>query len=403
MSLTELKLRALKAKPVAGKYADTEGLFLRVRPAGGMYWQWRIRTPAGENVVSYGTYPDVALAEARERHRDARRQRRDGINPNEAKKAAKIALIADAASSFEAVTREWFATKKDEWAPSYGDKIIRRMEVDLFPYIGRKPISEVDAPTLLTVLRKIEARGAIETAHRALENCGQVFRYAVATGRIKADPARDLKGALRRPVVKHFAAITDPAKLGGLLRAMHGYSGTTVVRAALQLAPMLMLRPGELRFARWEEFDLDTATWSIASERMKRQRSAKQHGDAHTVPLPTQAVVILRDLYPLTGPTGLVFRGERDHERAMSENTVNAALRRMGFDTQTDATGHGFRATARTILDERLGFDRAVIEAQLAHSVTDSLGRAYNRTDFMEQRRKMLQAWANYLDALANS
>jgi len=364
---------------------------------------WSIRTPAGENVVSYGTYPDVALAEARERHRDARRQRRDGINPNEAKKAAKIALIADAASSFEAVTREWFATKKDEWAPSYGDKIIRRMEVDLFPYIGRKPISEVDAPTLLTVLRKIEARGAIETAHRALENCGQVFRYAVATGRIKADPARDLKGALRRPVVKHFAAITDPAKLGGLLRAMHGYSGTTVVRAALQLAPMLMLRPGELRFARWEEFDLDTATWSIASERMKRQRSAKQHGDAHTVPLPTQAVVILRDLYPLTGPTGLVFRGERDHERAMSENTVNAALRRMGFDTQTDATGHGFRATARTILDERLGFDRAVIEAQLAHSVTDSLGRAYNRTDFMEQRRKMLQAWANYLDALANS
>ena len=202
MSLTELKLRALKAKPVAGKYADTEGLFLRVRPAGGMYWQWRIRTPAGEHVVSYGTYPDVGLAEARERHRGARRRRRDGINPNEAKKAAKIALVADAASSFEAVTREWFATKKDEWAPSYGDKIIRRMEVDLFPYTGRKPISEVDAPTLLTVLRKIEARGAVETAHRALENCGQVFRYAVATGRIKADPARDLKGALRRPVVK---------------------------------------------------------------------------------------------------------------------------------------------------------------------------------------------------------
>ena len=400
MPLTELKLRALKAKPVPGKYSDSDGLFVRVTHKGGIYWQWRIRTPAGENVVSYGAYPDVGLAEARDRHRAARRQRRDGVNPNEAKKALKLAQLTDATSSFEAVTREWFATKKDEWSPSYGDKILRRMEVDLFPFVGRRPIAEIDAPTLLTVLRKIEARGAIETAHRALENCGQVLRYAVATGRIKADPARDLKGALRKPIVKHFAAITDPAKLAGLLRAIHGYSGTPVVRTALQLAPILMLRPGELRFARWEEFDLDAATWTVAPDRMKRQRAGKMHGAPHTVPLPTQVVTILRDLLPLTGPSGLVFRGERDHERAMSENTVNAAIRRMGYDTQTDITGHGFRATARTILDERLGIDRAVIEAQLAHSVADSLGRAYNRTEFLAQRRMMLQAWADYLDVL---
>ncbi|MDM0053669.1 integrase arm-type DNA-binding domain-containing protein [Variovorax sp. J22R115] len=400
MALKELKLRALKAKPEAGKYADGDGLYVRVTAKGGMYWQWRIKTPTGETIVSYGAYPDVGLAEARERHRDARRQRRDGINPNESKKAAKLAREVDAASSFEVVTREWFANKKDEWAPSYGDKILRRMEVDVFPFVGRTPIAEIGAPALLTILRRIEARGAIETAHRALENCGQVFRYAVATGRIKSDPTRDLKGALRKPVVKHFAAITNPVKLAGLLRAIHGYAGTPVVRTALQLAPMLMLRPGELRFARWEEFDLDAATWTIAPARMKRGRAGKLHGDPHTVPLPTQAVTILRDLYPLTGQTGLVFRGERNQERAMSENTVNAAIRRMGFDTQTDATGHGFRATARTILDERLGFDRPVIEAQLAHSVTDSLGRAYNRTEFMEQRRKMLQSWADYLEQL---
>ncbi|WP_218510853.1 integrase arm-type DNA-binding domain-containing protein [Variovorax sp. dw_308] len=405
MALTELKLRALKAKPAPGKHTDGDGLYLRITPAGGMYWQWRIRTSNGETVVSYGSYPEVTLAEAREKHMDARRQKRSGINPNEAKKAAKLAAMVSGASNFEAVTREWFATRKDEWAPSYGDKIMRRMEVDLFPYLGRLPIADIDAPTLLAVLRKIESRGAIETAHRALENCGQVFRYGIATGRLRADPSRDLKGALRKPVVKHMAAVTDLDDLAALLRALHGYSGTPVVRAALQLAPMLMLRPGELRFARWEEMNLDVATWTIPPGRMKRQRAGKLHGDPHIVPLPSQAVDLLRDLQPLTGSTGLglVFRGERDHERAMSENTVNAALRRLGYDTQKEVTGHGFRATARTILDEHLGFDRAVIEAQLAHSVADSLGRAYNRTEFLKQRREMLQAWADYLDRLRSA
>lgn len=398
MSLTDTKLRHLLAKPLPGKYGDRDGLFIRVTAAGGMYWQWRIRTPRGETTVSYGKYPEISLLEVREKHMETRKQVREGINPNDAKRQTKLKREHAAATTFEAVAHEWYEIKRGEWAPSYGDKIMRRFEVDVFPYIGRLPINEIDPPTLLSVLRRIERRGAIETAHRAMENCGQVFRYGVATGRLISDPTRDLRDVLKKPSVKHMAAITEPVKLGELLRAIDGYAGTHIVRTALQLAPMLMLRPGELRFAQWSEFDLDAATWVIAPERMKRRKDGKEKGEPHIVPLPRQAVALLQDLHPLTGPNGYVFRGERDHERAMSENTVNAALRRMGYDTQKDVTGHGFRATARTILDERLGFDRAAIEAQLAHSVQDSLGRAYNRTQFLEQRRTMLQAWADYLE-----
>ena len=399
MPLSDKKLQSLKKAPVAGKHVDTDGLFLKITPAGGLYWQWRLRTPK-ETLVSYGSYPEVSLAEARDRHRKARALRRDGVQPNDAKRDAKLALRFSADNSFELVATEWYETKRGEWAASYGDKIMTRFCNDVFPFIGTTAINTILPPALLTLLRKIEARGAIETAHRALENIGQVFRYAVVTGRIQSDPSRDLKGALKKPTVRHMAAITEPAELGGLLRAIDGYAGTYVVRAALQLAPMLMLRPGELRFAKWEEFDLDGSLWSIPAIRMKRQKDGKLNGDAHLVPLPRQAVAVLRDLAQLTGPSGLVFRGERDHERAMSENTVNAALRRMGYDTATTMTGHGFRATARTILDEVLGWKKDVIEAQLAHAVSDSLGRAYNRTEFREQRRKMLQAWADYLDGL---
>lgn len=399
MPLSDKKLQSLKKAPVAGKHVDTDGLFLKITPAGGLYWQWRLRTPK-ETLVSYGSYPEVSLAEARDRHRKARALRRDGVQPNDAKRDAKLALRFSADNSFELVATEWYETKRGEWAASYGDKIMTRFCNDVFPFIGTTAINTILPPALLTLLRKIEARGAIETAHRALENIGQVFRYAVVTGRIQSDPSRDLKGALKKPTVRHMAAITEPAELGGLLRAIDGYAGTYVVRAALQLAPMLMLRPGELRFAKWEEFDLDGSLWSIPAIRMKRQKDGKLNGDAHLVPLPRQAVAVLRDLAQLTGPSGLVFRGERDHERAMSENTVNAALRRMGYDTAATMTGHGFRATARTILDEVLGWKKDVIEAQLAHAVSDSLGRAYNRTEFREQRRKMLQAWADYLDGL---
>lgn len=279
--LNDLRLKALKTNPEPGKHGDRDGLYIRVDAKGAMRWQWRIRTVKGETIVSYGVYPEVGLAEARSRHKAARAQMRDGINPTEAKRAAKLVQAFQAANSFEAVTREWFATRKEEWAPSYAEKVIRRMEADMFPYIGAKPIEDITAPILLHCLRKIEARGAIETAHRALESCGQVMRYAVATGRMSSDTSRDLKGALRKPMVKHMAAVTDLDELGALLRAIYGYAGTPVVRTALQLAPMLLLRPGELRFARWEEIDLEAATWTIPPERMKRQRAGKLHGDPH--------------------------------------------------------------------------------------------------------------------------
>jgi integrase len=303
------------------------------------------------------------------------------------------------ANNFEAVAREWFAARRDEWSASYGDKVLRRLEVDVFPYIGRSPIAGITPPQLLAVMRRIESRGVVETAHRALESCGQVFRYAVATGRAPSSPARDLKGALKRPDPNHFPAIVDPALLGQLLRAREAYAGTPVVRAALQLAPMLMLRPGELRFADWREFDLDAAVWTVPPARMKRVKRDKLNGEPHVVPLPTQAVALLRELYELTGPTGFVFRGERHHDRAMSNNTVNAALRAMGFPKE-EVVGHGFRATARTMQRERLGIAAEVSEAQLAHTVRDPLGRAYNRAQFADERCAMLQAWADCLDAL---
>lgn len=398
MPLTEVKLRTMRAAPTAGKHGDKDGLYVRIDAKGAMRWQWRIRTPKGENIVSYGVYPEVGLAEARERHRTARQQIREGINPNEAKREAKTEQ-APVSNAFEAVAREWFDTRRQDWSDSYGEKIMRRLEVDVFPYIGEQAADSVTPPQLLSVLRRIEARGVVETAHRALENCGQVFRFAIAIGKAERNPAADLKDALRKPTVKHFPAITEPKRLGELLRACANYQGTPVVRAALALAPMLLLRPGELRFAVWDEFDLNAATWTVPAMRMKREKAGKLHGQPHIVALPTQAVAILRDLHFLTGRSPYVFRGERHHHRAMSENTVNAALRAMGFPGD-EVTGHGFRATARTMLAERLGLPIEVVEAQLAHSVKDSLGRAYNRTEYLKQRRQMLQTWADYLDQL---
>lgn len=269
----------------------------------------------------------------------------------------------------------------------------------MFPYIGADPITLVTPPRLLEVLRRVEARGVVETAHRALENCSQVFRYAVAIGKAESNPARDLKDALKKPMVKHFPAVTDPKRLGELLRACDGYKGTHVVRAALGLMPMVLLRPGELRQARWDEFDLDAGVWTVPAARMKREKAGKLFGKPHVVPLARQAVVLLRDLQALTGASPYVFRGERHHDRPMSDAAVNAALRAMGFSAD-EVTGHGFRATARTMLAERLGVPEPVIEAQLAHSVRDSLGRAYNRTEFQIERVAMMQKWADYLDQL---
>lgn len=409
---SDTTLRNIKPGDPRKRLSDGEGLYLLLFVKGGAHgWRLDYTIHGKRKTLSLGTYPDTGLKAARARADQARELVAAGTDPSDKRKEAS-ALHAQAreasqreaaglptAGSFEEVAREWFANRRDEWAPSYGDKIIRRLEVDVFPWLGREHVGSITPPQLLDVLRKIEARGVIETAHRALENCGQVFRYAVATGRALSNPARDLKDAMKKPAVKHFPAITDPVRLGELLRACHGYQGTHVVRAALQLVPLLLLRPGELRHAHWSEFDLDAAVWTVPAARMKREKRGKLHGKPHIVPLPWQALDTLRELHTLTGGGEYVFRGERHHDRPMSENTVNAALRAMGFGAD-EVVGHGFRATARTMMAERLGLPEAVIEAQLAHSVRDSLGRAYNRTEFEAQRLDLMQQWADYLDKL---
>lgn len=405
-------IKTIKPGDPRKRLADGDGLYLLLFVKGGSHgWRLDYAIHGLRKTLSLGTYPDTGLALARRKASDARKLLSDGIDPSDARKAGKTQAeeqreadrLADAgmpaANSFEAVAREWHATRRSEWADSYADKVLARQVADVFPYIGRRPIAEITAPELLDVLRKIEARGVIETAHRAHETCSQVFRYAVGAGLAASDPARDLKGLLRKPQAQHFPAIVKPERLAELLRACDGYTGTPVVRTALRLAPMLLLRPGELRHAEWAEIDLDAAEWNVPAARMKREKAGKLNGAPHLVPLPRQAVEALRDLGRLTGTGKMVFRGERHHERPMSENTVNAALRAMGFPAD-EVTGHGFRATARTMLAERLNVAESVIEAQLAHSVKDSLGRAYNRTEFIEQRRTMLQTWADYLERL---
>lgn len=405
-------IKAIKPGDPRQRLNDGDGLFLLLFVKGGSHgWRFAYTINGRRKLLSLGTYPDTSLALARRKADEARRLVSAGVDPSEHRKAAKVATLqqleeerrADSGlppvGSFEAVAREWFEARRGDWADTYSSKILDRLVADIFPYIGRRPVGQVTPPELLAALRRIEVRGAIETAHRARENCSQVFRYAVAAGLAERDPAQDLRDALRKPVVKHFPAITRPERLSDLLRAIDGYAGTAVVRAALQLAPMLLLRPGELRHAHWAEIDLDGATWTVPAHRMKREKTGKREGPPHVVPLATQAVQVLAALQPLTGTGALVFRGERHHDRPMSENTVNAALRAMGFPAE-EVTGHGFRATARTMLAERLGVEESVIEAQLAHSVKDSLGRAYNRTEFMAQRRTMMQSWADYLDRL---
>jgi integrase len=409
---SDATIKAVRPGDSRKRLNDGDGLYLLLFVKGGAHaWRFDYSFHGRRKTISLGTYPDTSLALARRKADQARQLVAEDIDPSQKRKAEKEswvqARIADEREaqglppidSFEAVAREWYVVKKDGWSPSYGERIIARLENDVFPYIGKVPVAEVTPPLLLEVMRRIEARGVLETAHRALQDCSQALRYAVATGKAPSNPARDLKGAMRRPMAKHFPAITDPKRLGELLRAMDNYAATAVVRAALKLAPMVLLRPGELRFAEWPEIDLDAAMWTVPAIRMKRELRQKLHGAPHLVPLPRQAVETLRELHPLTGHAKMVFRGERHHDRAMSENTINAALRAMGFSAD-EVTGHGFRATARTMLQEHLGFDPDVIEAQLAHAVRDNLGRAYNRTEFIEQRRKMLQAWADYLDQL---
>jgi integrase len=392
MPLTNTEIRNAKPRSKPYKLTDEKGLFLLITPSGGKWWRLKYRFGGKEKLLSLGVFPDVGAKYARERRDEARKLLAQGIDPSQHRKLQKRAKQDRAANSFETVAREWFAKHVPGWAPGHSSKIIQRFERDVFPWLGDRPIAEIAAPELLIVLRRIEARGALDTAHRAFQTCGQVFRYAVATGRAMRDPTADLRGALPPVKGKHFAAITEPAELGALLRAINGFNGTLVVKCALRLIPMVFVRPGELRQAEWVEFDFDHAEWNIPAEKTKLRRP-------HLVPLSSQAVAILRELYPLTGGGCYVFPGGRDAKRPMSDAALNAALRRMGF-TQAEVTIHGFRATARTLLHEKLNFDPNVIEHQLAHRVSDPLGAAYNRTKFIRERRKMMQAWANYLDNL---
>ncbi len=390
MSLTTTAVRNARPGEKPIKLFDGGGLFLLISPAGGKWWRLKYRFDGKEKLLSLGIFPDVGLKEARERRDEARKQLAADVDPSEHRKAVKSAKSLRAANSFEVIAREWMAKYTPNWAESHSSKVSARLEKDVFPWIGGRPIADITAPEVLSVLRRIESRGALDTAHRALQNCGQVFRYAVATGSATRDPCGDLRGALPPSKHVHFASITEPDRVAELLRAIEGFRGTFIVQCALRLAPMFFVRPGELRKALWLDFDLEKAEWRYLVTKTKTE---------HLVPLATQAVETLKELRKLTGMRAHVFPG-RDPHKPMSDAAVNAALRRMDYDTKTEITGHGFRAMARTILHQDLGVAPEIIEHQLAHRVPDNLGAAYNRTKFLKERRVMMQQWADYLDAL---
>ena len=415
-NLTDKAIKAaLKAAGLAGKpkrISDGAGLYLEARPTGAGWWRVRYRSGGKEGMLSLGTYPDISLNTARARRDESRQSLAAGIDPSDARKAEKSAAAARAEAktladagmpgvgTFEHVARDWLATVHEaKVSAGHAERTRIRFEQDAFPWLGRRAIAAIEAPELLACLRRVTARGAIETARRLKDACGQVFRYAVATGECTRNPAADLRDALPPVPTRHLAAIVDPKGAAELLRAMGDYAGHPVTRAALALSALLFLRPGELRQLEWTWVDLDGATLTIPAALMKRRRDEKANGAPHLVPLAPQAVAIFEDLRPLTGHGRYVFPSLLTGERPMSENTVNVALRRMGFDRET-ATAHGFRAMARTMAAERLGVDPQVIEAQLAHTVPDALGRAYNRTTFAEQRRELMTKWADYLDRL---
>jgi integrase len=392
MALTATAVKQAKSTEKQYKLFDGRGLFLLVHPNGSKYWRFKYRYAGKEKLLSLGVYPDVTLANARERHQQARETVANGIDPGEVLKVKKLTRHLATADTFEALAREWFNVKMCDKSKSHQDRTMRALEKDLFPVLGSRPVSSITPPELLAALRRIEARGAIETAHRAKQTAGQIFRYGVATGRAERDPSADLKGALKNPDKKHLASITNPAEVGRLMLAIDGFRGTAAVRAALRLSPLLFQRPGEIRHMEWSEIDWEAKRWEIPAEKMKMRQP-------HIVPLSQQALEILEELHPLTGRGKYVFPSARGTSRCLSENGVRTALRAMGYDNDT-MTPHGFRAMARTLLDEVLDFRVDWIEHQLAHAVRDPNGRAYNRTAHLEGRAKMMQGWADYLDGL---
>ena len=392
MSLTDTIVRHAKPQAKPYKLYDADGLFLIITPSGGKWWRFKFRFGGKEKLLSLGIYPEVTLKEARVRRDLERKNIAFDIDPAVNRKIVKLTKAESNHNTFEVVAREWFERRSTIWAETHSSKIIRRLELDIFPWLGSRAIAEIKAPELLGVIRRIESRGAVDTAHRALQNCGQIFRYAVATGRAERDCSADLRGALTPVRGGHFAAITDPKAIGGLLRAIDAYNGNFVTRSALQLAALVFVRPGELRKAQWAEINLEAAQWNIPADRMKMR-------EAHLVPLSRQAIKVFEELKPLTGKSRYVFPSSISNQRPMSDNAILGALRRMGI-SKDEMSGHGFRAMARTVLDEVLHVRPDYIEHQLAHAVRDPNGRAYNRTAHLPERRKMMQDWADYLEKL---
>ncbi|MHB1199175.1 MAG: tyrosine-type recombinase/integrase [Polaromonas sp.] len=401
MALTDTFVKNVKptGAPAGDKHTDGGGMYLLVN-AGGKYWRMNYRFADKRKTLALGVYPAVSLLKARQRRDKARELLADGIDPSAAKREEKQATAVAAANTFELVAREFHKSKGDSWSASYAEKWLRGLEKDLFPYLGSLPLATITAPVLLDALRRVEKRGAVESAHTLRQTAGQVFRYGIQTGRCERSPSLDLHGALKPVTVKHMAAILEPFKVGELLRAIDGYSGQSMTRAALALSALLFQRPGNIRQMEWAWVNFDNALLTIPSQDMKRRKHQKINGRPHLVPLAPQALAHLAELRPLTGHGRYVFPSLRTGERPMSENTVNAALRRMGF-RQDEMSAHGFRATARTLMIERMpGISADVIEAQLAHGKSGPLGMAYDRAEFLEQRRKMMVEWADYLDKL---
>jgi integrase len=392
--LTATAVKNAKTRTKSYNLSDGGGLYVLVKPNGTKAWRFNYRFAGKQKTLAIGVYPDISLKKAREKHQEARQNLANHIDPNIYKKAKRISDQDMQFNSFKVIALEWLqkrGTKSDG-----GDKrLIRLLQKDLFPYIGSLPVSQVTSPDLLRALRRIEHRGAVNTAHRAKQIAGMVFRYAVATGRAERDPSFDLKGALAQPTKTHFKSITDPAEVGPLISAVNNYQATPVVMAALRLTPLLFCRPGELRHLEWQEVNFDEARIELPASKMKTK-------EPHIIPLATQAMEILKELQLITGRSKFVFPSARGNSRPLSENGVRTALRTLGY-TNEQISPHGFRAMARTILDEVLNFPVDWIEHQLAHSVKDANGRAYNRTKHLEQRRGMMQKWADYLDELASS
>jgi integrase len=393
---------------------DGDGLHIRAffQGTNRHHWRFDYMFEGRRKMISFGVFPEVNLEDARQKAHEARKLIAQGIDPSDVRKKTKaehklkvateknVQRGLPAPGSFEDVARRWFDVKQEEWVSSYSDKVIRRLEMYAFPAFGKFHVREITPKQVLDVCRAVEAKKAMDTAHKIREHCSCVFRFAISEGENMRDPCGDIKGALKKVPVKHYGAITKPLELKLLLDAIYKYGGTFTVQCALRLTTMLMVRPSELRCASWNEFDLDNRFWLIPSARMKRTKNEKINGKPHLVPLPVQAVEILEKLFKVTGSSGVVFPSVRG-SRFISENTINKAFRSMGYTTD-QVTGHGFRATARTLTVELLGIPEAIVEKQLAHAVKDANGMAYNRTEFIEQRIDLMKTWADYLDDLRN-